>query len=111
MLASIILNVEIGLFVKVSRTSFQTILRHLYWNETLADAINAKRIHHQLIPMRVEYDEGLDDELFAGLQAKGHTMYLSPSDSGFASLTGISRIGDDIQAVYDVRRIGSAVVF
>lgn len=89
----------------------QTILRHLYWNESLVDAINSRRIHHQLIPMRLEYDDGLDEELFAGLQAKGHDMYKSPSDSGFASLTGISRIGDDIQAVYDRRRVGSAVVF
>lgn len=61
--------------------------------------------------MRLEYDEGLAEELFAGLLAKGHTMYESPSDSGFASLTGISRIGDEINAVYDRRRVGSAVVF
>lgn len=61
--------------------------------------------------MRLEYDDGIDNELFAGLQTKGHVMYKSPSDSGFASLTGISRIGDEIHAVYDMRRVGSAIVF
>lgn len=61
--------------------------------------------------MRLEYDEGLDQELLSGLEAKGHVMYKSPTDSGFASLTGITRVGDEISAVYDRRRVGSAVVF
>lgn len=62
--------------------------------------------------MRLEYDEGVDKILLTGLAEKGHSLYQSPSDSGFASLTGISRIGDEIQAVYDTtRRVGSAVVF
>lgn len=61
--------------------------------------------------MRLEYDEGIDQELLSGLEAKGHVMYKSPSDSGFASLTGISVVGHDINAVYDRRRVGSAVVF
>ncbi|KAG4074250.1 hypothetical protein HA402_008659 [Bradysia odoriphaga] len=97
--------------IKITSSVAYTILRHLYWNETLTDAINAKRIHHQLIPMRLEYDAGLDVALQAGLIAKGHVMFQSPSDSGFASLTGISRIGNEIDAVYDIRRVGSAVVF
>lgn len=83
----------------------------MYWNETLTDAINARRIHHQLIPMRLEYDAGLDAAVQSGLLAKGHVMYQSPADSGFASLTGISRIDNEINAVYDMRRVGSAVVF
>lgn len=61
--------------------------------------------------MRLEYDAGLDAAMLAGLLAKGHVMYQSPSDSGFASLTGIARIGDKLDPVYDIRRVGSAVVF
>ncbi|KAJ6638689.1 Scoloptoxin SSD14, partial [Pseudolycoriella hygida] len=91
--------------IKITSSVAYTILRHLYWNESLVDAINAHRIHHQLIPMRLEYDDGLSSTLVNGLKANGHEMYASPSDAGFASLTGISRQGDQIHAVFDRRRI------
>lgn len=61
--------------------------------------------------MRIDHEEGFDPEILTGLAVKGHELYKSPSDSGFASLTAIARDGDTISAVFDPRREGSAVVF
>lgn len=92
-------------------SELQTIVRHLYFNETLADALNARRIHHQLMPMSIDHEIDFDPELLAGLAAKGHVLNESPNDSGFSSLTAIGREGNKISAVFDPRRQGSAVVF
>lgn len=61
--------------------------------------------------MHIDHEEGFDPEILSGLALKGHTLYQSPSDSGFASLTAIGRNGNTISAVFDPRREGSAVVF
>lgn len=83
------------------------LLRYLYFNETVSEAVRAPRIHHQLAPMRLEYEEGFKDSIVNGLLQKGHIMYQSPSDSGFAALTAIGRKGNKFEPVYDHRRCGS----
>lgn len=75
------------------------------------DAVHAPRLHHQLIPMRVEYEEKCPMDVVSGLRDIGHDMYLAPSDIGFASLTAIAREGNKLKAVYDPRRLGSSVVY
>ena len=37
----------------------QAILRNVWLGEDIKKAIDARRIHHQLVPMRVEYEKGL----------------------------------------------------
>lgn len=38
-------------------------MKHLWFNETLSKASDEKRVHHQLFPMMVEYEEGFDLEV------------------------------------------------
>lgn len=83
------------------------MLRYLYFNENVTMAVRAPRIHHQLAPMRLDYESGFSDNIINGLSAKGHDMYLGPSDSGFAALTAIGRNGNQFVPVYDHRRGGS----
>lgn len=87
------------------------LLRYLYFNESVLNAVNAPRIHHQLLPMRIEYEDGLSKELIDGLHKLGHEMHKGPSDMGFASLTAIGRDGNKLIPVYDPRRLGSSSVF
>lgn len=86
------------------------LARYLHFKENIWDAVHAPRIHHQLAPMRLQYEEGISNEIVNGLDRIGHKMYKSPSDSGFASLTAIGRNGNQLSAVYDPRRKGSAHV-
>lgn len=85
----------------------QVLSRWLYFNETLYDAIDARRLHHQLIPMRVAYEDGFDLATLKGLESLQHQVYRDSVDSGFAALTAIAREGDNITAVFDNRRSGS----
>lgn len=87
------------------------LLRYLYFKEDVMTAVRAPRIHHQLAPMRLEYEEGIPDSIIEGLRVIGHQMYKAPSDSGFASLTAIGREGKKLMPVYDHRRMGSSEVY
>lgn len=88
----------------------QVLLRYLYFHEPVDMAVHAPRIHHQLAPMRLDYETGFSKDIINGLEEKGHKMNLSPSDSGFAALTAIGRSGNKLIPVYDHRRKGSLEV-
>lgn len=87
------------------------MLRYLYFKESIEDAVHAPRIHHQLAPMRLEYEVGFNQEIIDDLSRIGHEMYKSPTASGFASLTAIGRNDKKLTPVYDSRRRGSTAVF
>lgn len=86
-------------------------MRYLYFNESVWDAVHAPRMHHQLLPMQIIYEDGLPDEIVTGLQSFGHNMVKANADLGFASLTAIGRDGNKLVAVYDPRRLGSTAIF
>lgn len=84
--------------------------RYLYFNETIEEAVAARRIHHQLIPMRIEYEAGLDQDVVDGLAQVGHRMFEGAYDSGFSSVTAIGCDDTKCTPTYDPRRNGSATV-
>lgn len=75
------------------------------------DAVNAPRIHHQLIPMNIDYEADLPQTIVDELKNIGHAMKKSSTTSGFAALTAIGREDKALVPVYDKRRGGSRVVF
>lgn len=89
----------------------QIISRYLYFNETIAEAVAAHRIHHQLIPMRIDYEKGLKQSIVDGLDKVGHKMFEGEYASGFSSVTAIGCGGAEYAPVYDPRRQGSSMVF
>lgn len=91
----------------------QTILRHLWLNETLADAVNSVRAHHQLAPMRVDVEANIEPAIRDGLLAIGHVLREAPSGDGFAAVTAISRNMEtgEIYGAADYRRKGSVSIF
>lgn len=86
---------------------FQVFTRHFRLNETLEHAISAKRLHHQVLPMEVSYEEGFDHEILEGLRRKGHNLTSDHGILGFAAITAISRAKGHVEAVFDPRRFGS----
>ena len=38
----------------------KVIVHNLWLNNTIKETIDAKRVHHQLVPMRVDYEQGLE---------------------------------------------------
>lgn len=87
------------------------LLRYLYFNETIEEALRAPRIHHQLIPMQIDYEQQFDKAIVDALEKVGHVMHGTPYDGGFTSMTAIGREKNRFVPVYDPRRIGSFEVY
>lgn len=75
--------------------------------ETLQEAIYSKRIHHQLLPMEVVYENGFDLKIVEGLRKMGHKVVEDKPVIGFTAVTAISRAKGYVEAVFDPRRFGS----
>uniref|UniRef100_A0A182XIW5 Gamma-glutamyltransferase n=1 Tax=Anopheles quadriannulatus TaxID=34691 RepID=A0A182XIW5_ANOQN len=95
---------------RITTATALVIVRHLYFKQSLCEAINAPRIHHQLAPMQVEHEKGFDATVLKQLAARGHKVQESKADFGFAALTAISREGYSVSAAFDRRRSGSVSV-
>lgn len=56
-------------------TSVALIAMSILWlGQSVKEAVDEPRIHHQLFPMNVRYEYGLQDVIVKGLRAKGHEM-------------------------------------
>lgn len=86
-------------------------MRHLYFNETIQEALFTPRIHHQLLPMRLEYEENFPKKIVEELGQIGHQMFAGKRETGFASVTAVARDGNELSAIFDPRRGGSAEIF
>lgn len=94
---------------KITTSVAFVIYRHLWLKEPLQAAVDAKRLHHQLAPMYIEYENGYDRDILDGLEQKQHVTQQIAPDSGFAALIAISREGNTYTGAFDPRRGGSIV--
>lgn len=83
-------------------------MKYLIRRETMTQAINDGRIHHQLIPMRVDYETEVKSEILDQLKKAGHTLTDNPGDGGFAAVTAIGALAEP-EPFFDRRRVGSVV--
>ena len=81
----------------------QVIIQNLWLEEDIKSSIDAGRIHHQLIPMRVEVEEGVSEGIRDFLASRGHIV--SPPKYT-AVVQGISRRGGRIYVNSDYRKAG-----
>lgn len=93
---------------KITTSVALVLMRRLWFNETLEKAVNARRLHHQLFPMQIQYEVNFDQDIVDGLAQIGHNYTISDTD-GFAALTAIAVEGSGIEGVPDDRRSGQAV--
>ncbi|XP_072379879.1 glutathione hydrolase 1 proenzyme-like [Diabrotica undecimpunctata] len=96
---------------KITTANALTIIKHLWFGKDLSTAVNEMRLHHQLFPMKVIYEEGYKTkgiDIVNGLKKIGHEHDFK-DDYGFAAVTAISKNSTTGQtvAVSDRRRSGS----
>lgn len=61
--------------------------------------------------MRIDYEEGFDNETLHALEKIGHITHRLPPERGFSAVTAISRASGILEAIADARRHGSAEVY
>jgi len=79
--------------------------RVLWFGESIKAAIDALRLHHQLLPAAVSYETGFDKDILEGLKMKGHN--LTKVGIGKSIVQGIARQGDFFYANSDYRKGGT----
>lgn len=48
------------------------IIKALWFGDNIKEAVDSPRMHHQLLPMLLEYEYGMLQQIVAGLEALGH---------------------------------------
>ena len=99
---------------RITTAIANTIINYYFFNsqESLEDTFAAKRLHHQLIPNKLLFEEGFDNEIIKELNGTlNHSIEKVTQSIGFGALVGIYVGKDSVQSAYDPRRGGSAVVF
>lgn len=93
---------------RIITSTAQVILNVIEHRMSLADAMNAPRIHHQALPDTVRYDNGgFDAATIERLSAMGHR--LSAGATG-ASVVAIRRVRGGYEGMDDPRGFGGAAV-
>lgn len=76
----------------------------LWFNMTVTAAVDAPRLHHQLLPADVKFESSFPQKIIDGLKAKGHIFGLM----GKTVVTAIHRTTDNmLEAVSDYRKWGN----
>ncbi|XP_022916211.2 glutathione hydrolase 1 proenzyme-like [Onthophagus taurus] len=96
---------------KITTSTALVAIRNLWFNIPLEEATLMKRLHHQLFPMSIEFESGFDENIIDGLEEIGHNYTVTPAVDGFAALTAITKLDDEIEAIFDTRRGGSTAFF
>lgn len=92
-------------------SNFQSTIRHLWKKDSLKDSIRAKRIHHPLWPMQIDFEADFDTSILSGLKAKGHDTKPTGIQVGFSAITAISKAHNILEVSIDPRRNGSCAIF
>ncbi|XP_068633058.1 glutathione hydrolase 1 proenzyme-like [Battus philenor] len=59
---------------KITTAVALTLIRKLWFGQSIKEAVDEARLHHQLFPMQVQYEYGITRDIIQGLKAKGHGM-------------------------------------
>lgn len=97
---------------KITTAMAHVIIQHYYMksNASLWEIFAMKRLHHQLLPNVISYEEGYDQKIIDGLVALNHTVEKVTQTIGFGALVGILDENESISGAFDPRRGGSVVV-
>lgn len=94
---------------KIITAVAMTIMRTLWFGQNIKEAIDAPRIHHQLVPMHIDYEFGNQDQVIKRLEAIGHkTMRYHHRGS---VVCGIQQNSSAIYANADFRKAGDVFGF
>ncbi|CAO1619982.1 unnamed protein product [Parajaminaea phylloscopi] len=94
-------------------TSVLSSVLNLELGMDLSEAIEAPRLHHQLLPPIVGAESTFDSEALRGLMARGHQVMTTDINLGFTSVQGVQRDHRTgrVKASSDSRKAGWAAAY
>lgn len=96
---------------KIITSVAQVIYRMVYMGQTVKEAVDARRLHHQLVPMKIVYEEGVTRWLVNGLRADGHELSKSGVGGSIVQAVQVDRETGEITANADFRKGGTVAGF
>jgi len=90
---------------KISTGIAHAMIRNLWFGETIKEAIDSPRFHHQLFPMEFSFERGFPEDIVNNMSSKGHKTF---EFKGGPTIIGIT-VEDDgfIYANSDYRKCGT----
>ncbi|GAC72412.1 gamma-glutamyltransferase [Moesziomyces antarcticus T-34] len=68
----------------------QTLFNYVLWGMDLSQAIEAPRLHHQLLPTQLSVETGYSNKSLAGLLGRGHEVAWLDIDLGVAEVQAVA---------------------
>ncbi|CAK1551212.1 unnamed protein product [Leptosia nina] len=59
---------------KITTAVALVTIRKLWFEQSIKEAVDAPRFHHQIFPMAIQYEYGLTENVVDGLRRKGHGL-------------------------------------
>ncbi|XP_025102476.1 glutathione hydrolase 1 proenzyme-like isoform X2 [Pomacea canaliculata] len=88
----------------ITTSTAYVAVRQLWLGNSMEQAVEARRLHHQLLPDYITYEEDFDMAIVKGLQALGHEV--QSIALGKSIIQAISGEGGMLHAVSDFRKGG-----
>eukprot|EP00092_Neocalanus_flemingeri_P032577 GFUD01035433.1.p1 GENE.GFUD01035433.1~~GFUD01035433.1.p1 ORF type:complete len:688 (+),score=179.86 GFUD01035433.1:54-2066(+) len=94
---------------KIITATAQILFRMFYLGQDVKEAIDSRRLHHQLFPMNLNYEDGITTWMRDGLVSYGHNITYSKFRVGGAAVQAIhvDPTTGTIQANADFRKRGT----
>ena len=99
---------------RIFSSVLQTIFNYVLWGMDLSEAIEAPRLHHQLLPKELSVETGYNNKTLAGLLGRGHEVSWIDINLGIAEVQAVAVGGGKgrhrrVWAASDSRKGGVAV--
>ena len=96
----------------ITTATLQVLLRILDFGDDALQAVDAPRVHHQLIPNNVWAEYDIDRELVRNLESKGHKVTLALPATYVTGVSAINRLSNGVMiGAGDYRKGGEASAF
>ena len=91
---------------KITSSTANVILKGFLFDQPFEDIIDEKRLHHQLMPMLIEYEDGFDKKVLKHLESLGHKLHKVIGRTSVVMAIKREASGK-IKAVTDPRKMGA----
>jgi len=96
---------------KIITSVAQVLYRTVYLGQSVKQAVDARRLHHQLLPMVIVYEDGVTQWMVDGLEKIGHNMTKISVGGSIVQAIFVDRLTGVITANADFRKAGTVAGF